>query len=48
MVNIQKNKKGQYTITIPLDIIELTKWEKGTKLYPNINDKGELVLKKIK
>jgi len=48
MVNIQKTKKGQYTITISLDIIQLKKWKKGTKLYSYINEKGELVLKEIK
>ena len=48
MVSIQKTKKGQFTITIPLDIIALKKWKKGTKLYPYINEKGELVLKGLK
>lgn len=47
MVNIQQTKKGQYTITLPLDIIQLKKWKKGVKLYPYINEKGELVLKEI-
>jgi len=48
MVNIQKTKKGQYTLTLPLDIILIKKWKKGTKLYSYINEKGELVLKEIK
>lgn len=48
MAKVQKTKKGQYTITLPLEIIEIKKWKKGTKLYPYINEKGELVLKEIK
>jgi len=47
MVSIQKTPKGQYTITLPLEIIQLKKWKKGVKLYPYANEKGELVLKEI-
>ena len=33
MTKLIKNFQGQYTITIPKDVIEATKWKKGDTLY---------------
>ena len=33
MAILFKSKTGQYTITIPKDVIKATEWEKGDSLY---------------
>lgn len=38
---------GQYTITIPKDIIDLVKWEKGQPFIISYNEKGNLELIKV-
>jgi hypothetical protein len=47
MVKIQSPKDGQYGITLPLGIIKLKGWKKGTELFPTLNEKGEVILKEI-
>ncbi len=47
MVKIQSPKQGQYSITLPLGIIKMKKWKKGTELYPTLNEKGEVILKEL-
>jgi hypothetical protein len=47
MVKIQNPKKGQFNITLPLGIIKMKRWKKGTELYPTLNEKGEVILKEI-
>lgn len=47
MVKIQNPKPGQYGITLPLGIIKMKKWKKGTEIFPTLNDKGEVVLKEL-
>ena len=33
MSKLIQNKNGQFTITIPKDVVEATKWKKGQDLY---------------
>jgi len=41
--------KGQFTITIPKDVIEATGWKKGDKLYVGKREeKNTLFIEKIK
>lgn len=40
MAKLFKSKTGQYTITIPKDVIEATGWKKGDVLYIG-KEKGE-------
>ncbi len=47
MVKIQSPKSGQFNITIPLGLIKLKRWKKGTEIFPTLNEKGEVVLKEI-
>jgi len=47
MVFIQKPKKGQFTITIPQNIIRHTNWKKGTELIV-MPSNGNIILKEIK
>ena len=35
--------KGQFTITIPKEVIEATKWKKGDKLYVGKREDGNNV-----
>jgi len=48
MVKIQSPKAGQFSITLPLGIIKLKRWKKGTEIFPTLNEKGEVVLKELK
>lgn len=47
MVKIQNPKPGQFNITLPLGIIKMKRWKKGTELFPTLNEKGEVILKEI-
>lgn len=47
MVKIQNPKPGQYSITLPLGIIKMKKWKKGTEIFLTLNEKGEVILKEI-
>jgi hypothetical protein len=47
MVKIQNPKPGQFSITLPLTIIKMKKWKKGTELFATINDKGDIILREI-
>lgn len=47
MVKIQSPKKGQFSITLPLGIIKMKQWKKGTEIFPTLNEKGEVILKEI-
>ncbi len=47
MVKIQNPKQGQYSITLPLGIIKLKQWKKGTELFATLNEHGEVILKEI-
>ena len=33
MPNLIMNKNGQYTITLPKDVVEATNWKRGQNLY---------------
>lgn len=37
--------KGRYSITIPKELVEKKKWEKGQNLYLIFNEKGEISVK---
>jgi len=47
MVKVQNPKKGQFSITLPLGIIKMKNWRKGTEIFPTLNEKGEVILKEI-
>jgi hypothetical protein len=47
MVKIQNPKQGQYNITLPLGIMKMKKWKKGTELLLTLNERGEVILKEI-
>ena len=47
MVKIQNPKKGQFSITLPLGIMKMKKWKKGTEIFPTLNEKGEVILKEL-
>jgi hypothetical protein len=47
MVKIQQPQEGQFNITLPLGIIKMKKWKKGTELFLTLNEKGEVILKEI-
>jgi len=47
-MRVQKTSNDQYIVTIPKAFAETFKFKQGTLLEFNINDKGELVIKKIK
>lgn len=33
MATLFKNKNGQYTVTLPKDVVETLGWKKGQELY---------------
>lgn len=47
MVKIQNPKPGQFGITLPLGIIKMKKWKKGTELFITMNEAGDILLKEI-
>lgn len=49
MTSLIKNKNGQYSVTIPKEVVEATGWKKGEQLYIGKN-KGEesIFIEKIK
>ncbi|MBW2964775.1 hypothetical protein KY363_04915 [Candidatus Woesearchaeota archaeon] len=47
MVKIQNPKQGQYSITIPLGIVKLKRWKKGTELFLTLSERGDVVLREI-
>jgi hypothetical protein len=47
MVKIQNPKPGQFNITLPIGIIKMKRWKKGTEIFPTMNEKGEIVLKEM-
>ncbi len=47
MVKIQNPKEGQFNITLPLGIIKMKRWRKGTEIFPTLNERGEVVLKEL-
>ena len=47
MPKIQENKKGQFKVTIPLEIIKIKGWSKGQSLVFAMQINGEIVLKEI-
>jgi bifunctional DNA-binding transcriptional regulator/antitoxin component of YhaV-PrlF toxin-antitoxin module len=42
---IQRNNRGQYTITLPKPLVEGMRWDKGQRLEFQILSKGEIVLR---
>jgi len=47
MVKIQKDK-SRYFVTIPMDIIRMKSWEKGTSILFSIDRKtGEVIIQKM-
>jgi hypothetical protein len=47
MVKIQNPKEGQFNITLPLGIMKMKRWKKGTELYLTLSESGEVILKEI-
>ena len=47
-MKVQKTANNQFIVTIPKAFAETFNYKQGTLLEFNINDKGELALKKIK
>jgi hypothetical protein len=47
LVKIQNPKPGQFSITLPIGIMKIKRWRKGTEVFPTMNEKGEIVLKEI-
>ncbi len=48
MVKIQYDQNKQFKITLPKPIVLAKKWEKGDELDVEINEKGDIVLKRRK
>lgn len=46
MVKIQYDQNKQYKITLPKPIVLAKRWAKGDDLDIEINDKGDIVLKR--
>ena len=44
MVILQKQKNGQYFITIPKVLVEAKKWKKGQVIKIRFNEKGRIEL----
>lgn len=42
---ILQEVKGQYTITLPVQVIRMLQWKKGDKIQVLI-DKGDIILRK--
>ena len=47
-MRVQKTNNEQYIVTIPKAFAETFNFKQGTLLEFNINEKGEMVLKKLK
>jgi hypothetical protein len=47
MVKVQNPKKGQFSITLPLGIIKMKRWKKGTEIFLTLNEKGDVILKEM-
>ena len=47
-MRVQKTNNEQYIVTIPKAFAETFDFKQGTLLEFNINEKGEMVLKKLK
>ncbi len=46
MVKLQHDANGQFKITLPRQIVLAKKWKKGAVLYFELDDKGDLVVRK--
>lgn len=46
MVKLQFDKNQQFKITLPKQIITAKKWKKGDIISVELNDRGDLVLRK--
>ena len=47
-MRIQKTKNDQYIVTIPKAFAETFDFKQGTVLEFKINEKGEMILRKVK
>lgn len=45
-MKIQQTKTGQYTVTLPRQIVKSMRWEKGDELDVFV-ERGDLVLRKV-
>ena len=45
-MKLQEDSSGRYNITVPVSIVRAKGWEKGEDLEWEINDDGNIVLKK--
>jgi bifunctional DNA-binding transcriptional regulator/antitoxin component of YhaV-PrlF toxin-antitoxin module len=46
MVRIQYDANEQFKITLPKQLVKAKGWRKGDELYFELDEKGNLVLKK--
>ena len=46
MVKLQYDSNKQYKITLPKQIVLAKKWKKGDKLIFEIDDRGNLLIKR--
>lgn len=46
MVKLQYDSNKQYKITLPKQIVLAKKWKKGDKLMFEIDDRGNLLIKR--
>ncbi len=46
MVKLQHDSNGQFKITLPKQIVLAKRWKKGEVLYFELDDKGDLVVRK--
>ena len=44
MMKLQKNNKGQYTVTLPVSVVRAKGWRKGDELSVKIDERGRIVL----
>lgn len=48
MVKLQYDSNGQFKITLPKQLAKAKGWKKGDELYFELDDKGNLIIKKQK
>ena len=46
-MKLQKARNNQYTLTIPLRLVEAKGWDKGKELRIRFNERGNLELEEV-
>jgi len=46
-MKILLNNKRQYMVTLPVGLVKAKQWKKGDKIKTEIDNKGNMVLKKV-